>query len=653
MKLFTRSFLFVLLGSALLFEVFAQAPNFTWAKKGGGTGRDQGYAITNDGSGNIYVTGEFTGTGTFAPNVSLTSGGNVDFFLVKYDTAGNAIWGKKGGGTLTDRGYGVVVGKDGNPVVTGHYYGTSTFDTVSVTSSGNLDAFIAKYNAADGKLLWLREGKSVSQTSPRALTVDAQGNYIAVGYFGAATGLTAAFDNITLTTNGLRDIYIVKYNADGAIQWGVNAGGIGAGDEAKDVTCDAAGNIYVTGVFLDSANFGNTKVVGNGGSDMFVAKFTSAGNLVWVKTAGGKKEDEGNGIALDASGNVYVSGRIDSAAIFDANNAYVGAGGYDAFIAKYDNSGNLLWVKFGGGALNDYMNGIVCDQSGVIGIGTFITSANFGGTPLVSAGVDDLYFVRYKSNGDFDWIRQAGGSEKEISNRIILDKAGTIYACGAFRTTSSFGPYSLTSTGLEDVFLAKMNGAGVIPVELSSFTASAKGDYVRLNWSTATETNNASFEVQRSSDKVSFVTIASVAGKGTTAQMNEYSFVDKNIASSKYYYRLKQNDFDGISSYSGIVEVEVAQPKDFQLNQNYPNPFNPSTLISYQLPAESKVTLKVYNVLGREISTLVNGNQAAGRYNVKFDAGSKGLSSGVYYYRLQVNNALGIFNETKKMILNK
>jgi len=651
--MFTRGFIFVLLISALFLETAAQGPSFTWAKKGGGTGRDQGYALTADGKGYLYVTGEFTGTGTFAPNVSLTSAGNVDFFLVKYDTAGNTVWGKKGGGTLTDRGYGVVVGSDGNPVVTGHYYGASTFDTVTVTSSGNLDAFIAKYNAADGKLLWFKEGKSVSQTSPRALALDNAGNYIAVGYFGSSTATTATFDNITLTTNGQRDIYIVKYNSNGVIQWGVNAGGIGSGDEAKDVACDASGNIYVTGVFADSANFGSVKVVGNGGSEMFVAKYTSVGNLVWVKTAGGKKEDEGNGIALDASGNIYVSGRIDSAAVFDANNSFVGAGGYEAYIAKYDNSGNLLWVKYGGGPNNDYMNGIVCDQSGVIGIGTFITSASFGGTPVVSAGVDDLYFVRYKSNGDFDWIRSAGGTEKEVSNRIIMDNAGILYGCGAFRTTGAFGPNSITSSGVEDVFLVKLSGGGVIPVELSSFSAAAKGNYVRLSWATATETNNASFDIQRSSDKHNFATIATISGKGTTAEMNEYSFIDKNITASKYFYRLKQNDFDGVSSYSGIIEVEVAQPKDFELLQNYPNPFNPSTLISYQLPADSKVTLKVYNVLGKEITTLFNGNQAAGRYNVKFDAGSKKLSSGVYYYRLQVNNALGNFTETKKMILNK
>jgi hypothetical protein len=653
MKMYTRGFFVALIVTAFIGQAAAAGPNFGWSKKGGGTGRDQGYALTTDGKGNVYVTGEFTSTGTFAPAVSLVSAGNVDFFLVKYDSAGNALWGKKGGGTLTDRGYGVVVGLDGNPVVTGHYYGASTFDTVTVTSSGNLDAFIAKYNAADGKLLWLKEGKSVSQTSPRAITADAQGNYIVGGYYGTSTALTATFDNITLTSAGQRDIYIVKYNKDGVIQWGVSAGGPASGEEVKDITCDPAGNIYVTGIFTDTSAFGSTTLYGRGGADIFVAKYSPAGNLVWAKSIGGKKEDEGSAIALDASGNIYVGGRIDSAAVFDANTSVLSAGGYDAFIAKYDNSGNLLWVKLGGGTGNDYTNGIVCDQAGVIGVGSFLTSAVFGGTTVTSAGAEDLYFIRYKSNGDFDWIKTAGGAEKETANRIVLAADGSAYATGNFRSTATFGSDALTTTGVEDVFLTKLTNAGVIPVELASFTAAMKGNYVNLNWMTATESNNSGFEIQRSADKTNFVTIGTVAGKGTTAEKSYYSFVDKSIGSDKYYYRLKQNDFDGTSSFSGVVEVNISQPSNYMLAQNYPNPFNPSTVISYQLPADSKVTLKVYDVLGKEITSLVNGYQAAGRYNVKFDAGAKSLSSGVYYYRLQVNNLTGGFTETKKMILNK
>ena len=652
MRLFTRGFILVLLVTAFFFQEVTLAQNFTWAKRGGGTGRDQGYALSTDASGNVYVTGEFTGTGTFAPNVSLTSAGNVDFFLVKYDSAGNSLWGKKGGGTLTDRGYGVVVGSDGCPVVTGHYYGTSTFDSVTVTSSGNLDAFTAKYSA-DGKLLWFKEGKSVSQTSSRSIALDNQGNYVVVGYFGTTGNLTATFDNVTLTAVGQRDIYIVKYNKDGVIQWGVSAGGNAASEEAKDVACDAAGNIYVTGTFKDTAYFGSTTLIGQGGADIFVAKYSPSGTLVWVKGAGGIKEDEGSAIALDGSGNVYVGGRIDSAAVFDAKTSYVSAGGYDAFIAKYDNSGNLLWVKFGGGPNNDYLNGLVCDQGGVLGIGSFITSATFGGTPVVSSGIDDLYFIRYKSNGDFDWVRTAGSTDKETANRIVLDKNGMLYGTGIVKATASFGANSVTSAGAEDVFLVKMAGAGVIPVELTAFNAAAKDGYVRLNWATATETNNSAFEIQKSTDNKSFATIATITGKGTTAEKSEYSFVDKNISENKYYYRLKQVDFNGISSYSGVVEVEITQPREFKLSQNYPNPFNPSTVISYQLPADSKVSVKVYNILGKEIATLIDGTQSAGRYNIKFDAAAKKLASGIYYYRLQANNIFGSFTDTKKMILNK
>ena len=191
----------------------------------------------------------------------------------------------------------------------------------------------------------------------------------------------------------------------------------------------------------------------------------------------------------------------------------------------------------------------------------------------------------------------------------------------------------------------------VVPVEMTSFTATGFKKSVELKWNTSTETNNSGFEIQRSNDSKieklqNWEVIGFINGNGTTTEPQSYSFVDKNLEAGKYQYRLKQVDFDGRFEYSNIVEVEIA-PRKISLEQNYPNPFNPSTTISWQSPVGSWQTLKVYDILGNEVTTLIDEYRNAGSYEVEFDASKH--SSGVYFYQLRA----GDFIETKKMILLK
>jgi hypothetical protein len=187
-----------------------------------------------------------------------------------------------------------------------------------------------------------------------------------------------------------------------------------------------------------------------------------------------------------------------------------------------------------------------------------------------------------------------------------------------------------------------------IPVELVSFNASLNQSNVSLSWITATELNNRGFSVQR---KVSnqWQDVVFVEGQGTTTEKNSYSYID-DISSiennGKIYYRLKQFDYDGSFSFSNEVLVMIT-PAEYKLSQNYPNPFNPVTRINFQLPYDSHVTLKIYDVVGSEVATLVNEIKVAGNYNFDFNASS--LASGVYYYKLQA----GDFVQNKKMILLK
>lgn len=197
--------------------------------------------------------------------------------------------------------------------------------------------------------------------------------------------------------------------------------------------------------------------------------------------------------------------------------------------------------------------------------------------------------------------------------------------------------------GTDGTILSYQNS---VPVELNSFTATAKNNDVTLNWETASEINNCSFEIYRSASFGNWSQIGIVEGHGTTTLENHYKYLDKNLEPGNYSYKIVQIDFDGSQSESDIVNVEVVNiVKEYVLNQNYPNPFNPSTTIKYSIPQSGDVKLILYNSLGEEVAILVNDLKGAGNYKVIFNAFD--IPSGVYYYKLNA----GSFEETKKMIL--
>ncbi|MDP4115492.1 MAG: T9SS type A sorting domain-containing protein [Bacteroidota bacterium] len=185
-----------------------------------------------------------------------------------------------------------------------------------------------------------------------------------------------------------------------------------------------------------------------------------------------------------------------------------------------------------------------------------------------------------------------------------------------------------------------------LPVELTSFTSKLKGSSIILNWKTATEIKNYGFTVERKTEKTEWLKIGFVKGNGNSNSPKEYTFNDKPFGESKYQYRLKQIDIDGKFTYYNSIEVTMV-PINYSIEQNYPNPFNPSTSIRFQLPKESRVNLKIYNMLGQEVAVLINETMEAGFKYVKFDASK--LSSGTYLYRIEA----GEFTQTKKMVLIK
>lgn len=211
---------------------------------------------------------------------------------------------------------------------------------------------------------------------------------------------------------------------------------------------------------------------------------------------------------------------------------------------------------------------------------------------------------------------------------------------------------SMTQFAAQSSGFYKLDAPWFVPVELASFSAELIDRNVVLNWTTATELNNQGFDIEYSLDNANFTKIGFVPGFGTTSEMKSYSFTVTNIQSGIQYYRLRQIDFDGTSTFYNSVEITGLLPNTFALEQNHPNPFNPSTTISFSLPLEAKVNIKLFNMLGQEVAKITEGNFQAGNHNLQFNANE--LSSGAYIYTLE---ATGVnsesFKSSKKMLLLK
>jgi hypothetical protein len=296
---------------------------------------------------------------------------------------------------------------------------------------------------------------------------------------------------------------------------------------------------------------------------------------------------------------------------------------------------------------------------------TYVNSITVSGTNLFASTEGGVFL---STNNGTSWIAASTGLTNTYIHNIAVSGTNLFAGTegGVFLSTNNGTSWTDVSVGLTNTIIwtlavsgtnlfAGTNGNGVwrrpldeiIPVELILFTVSVTGNAVTLNWTTATELNNLGFEVQRLVENKSWNAIAFVKGMGTTTAPHKYGCVDNSVSSGKYFYRLKQIDLDGSFSFSDVVEVDVSAPTDFALKQNYPNPFNPTTTIDFRIADVRFVSLKVYNVLGNEVATLVNEEKPAGNYTVTFNASS--LSSGTYFYKLQT----GSFIETKKMILLK
>jgi len=267
--------------------------------------------------------------------------------------------------------------------------------------------------------------------------------------------------------------------------------------------------------------------------------------------------------------------------------------------------------------------------------------------------------TQYPSGDNYKWVVFQSSKAHTVINDTLGVSLVVKMTTGTSQGNFNIG-YFVTDAALDfsdpTYYSVSLNNAinvsGILPVELTSFSASAAKNGVNLKWETATEKNNKGFEIQRSSDKANYASIGFVEGKGTASEKSTYTYLDKNAAQGSVYYRLKQVDYDGSYEYSKTVEVNNSIPDKYALGVNYPNPFNPVTNIQFALPVEANVTITLFNAVGEQVKVITNGSYAAGSHTLNLNASD--LSSGAYIYTISAAGSDGSrFTQSHKMLLMK
>jgi hypothetical protein len=474
-----KTILYVTFALMLITQIsLVKAQDFVWARQAGGISNDVGYGIAVDNSGNVHTIGYFQGTVDFDPGpatFNLTSFGQYDIFIKKLDASGNLIWAKQLGGTGYDLGLSIAIDNLGNVYTTGYFSNTVDFDpgagTFNLTSTGGIDVFISKLDSS-GNFIWAKHIEGTENKMGYSLAIDNSGNVYTAGYFQGTVIVDPSIGNVNLTSAGGADIFICKFNSSGNFEWVKQIGGTD-NDFGFSLALDVSGNIYTAGVFEGTVDFdpsvGTNNLTSSGGRDAFISKLDVSGNLIWAKNFGGINDEQARSIAIDASGNVYITGHFEGTADFDPSVgtfSLTSAGDQDIFINKLDVSGNFVWAKRMGGANNDSGRSLAIDGSGnIYTTGYFRGTTDFdpgsGAFNLTSAGGADIFIHKLDASGNFVWAKQIGSSSDEETLSIAIDGSGNIYTTGYFQGTLDFDPgagtFNLNSAGGWDFFVHKMS----------------------------------------------------------------------------------------------------------------------------------------------------------------------------------------------------
>lgn len=444
----------------LLFaSTFINAQTFTWdwAEKTGGINDDRTYGVTTDCSGDVIVTGYFSSPNITIGSNTLLNEGESDIFLAKYDSNGNTIWAKSFGGISHDKSYGVATDTIGNIFIAGRFYSdTIIFATDTLTNIGGYDMFIAKLDS-DGNVLWARrEGGSVHDYINN-ITTDVLGNVYITGYFYNVSELIIGSD--TLVYKGGGDIFLAKFDTDGNPLWANSAGGVSE-DKAYSISTDEYCNVFITGKFGLTAMFNDSSITTKGNTDIFLAKYDSLGVLSWVRNLGSTESDESNSVVVDNSNNIYITGFYKTNMVVGST-TLESEGESDIFLIKYNTNGDVLWAKTEGGYLNDIGKSVcVNSENDVLIAGEYESILmTVGSFTLSNNGMYDIFVMKYDSTGNLKSVIGEGGvsDDENFCINNFTDTIDNVYIGGAYKSSGiSFDTHYINNMGGADAFIAKL-----------------------------------------------------------------------------------------------------------------------------------------------------------------------------------------------------
>ncbi len=396
-----------------------------WIAQIGTSMDDFSRCVAVDAAGNAYISGYTTG------EVGGTYAGDWDAFVTKVDASGNELWSKNVGTATTDQSYSVATDAAGNAYISGFTYGD-----LGGSNAGDWDAFLTKVDAS-GNTLWSRQIGVWGNDQSHSVTTDASGNVYISGH---------TYDDLAGPSAGAYDAFLTKFDTSGNELWRRQIG-TGSGDYSRSVAVDAVGNAYITG--YTHGDLGGTNA---GHLDAFLTMVDSSGNELWSRQIGTEYSDQRYSVAVDTAGNVYISG-------YTAGDLAEPSAGYeDAFLTKFDASGNELWRRQIGTASGDYSYCVVVDAVG----NAYITGYTWGDIDGQNAGGADAFLIKFDPLGYELWRQQIGTTSNDSCWSVAMDGSGNVYMSGW-----TAGDLGGENAGYTDAFLVKFENPIPEPAAMS------------------------------------------------------------------------------------------------------------------------------------------------------------------------------------------
>jgi len=433
-------------------------PKEGWVRTWGGTGVDHAILSVTDDTGNIYTTGYFSDAVNFGGEIYYESNGQADVFLSKYDSKTGLYWVNVWGGSGSDSGTDIALDDMGHVYISGRFEETVDFNPGEGidehTAMGNEDSYFSKFDT-DGNFIYAKTWGSSGQDYSEGIATDDWNDIFVAGSFQSTADFDPGAGEVNLTSNGMCDAYVSKFDSAGTFQWVGSIGG-GSDDGAYSVCTDSAGDVYVTGQYP-------------GYYYTHLTKWDGEGNYQWTKTWGGGHTNGGHAIAADDSDYIYVTGWFVYTVDFDpgtGTDSHSSNGERDAFVSKFDTDGNHYWAATWGGSGREFGQGVAFDDSDNVYVsGFFHNSVNFdtgGGSDIHdSAGGSDAYIIKFDSSGNYITAQTWGGPGNDVGTGVTAYDDNSLYVAGWFSDTADFFPgmgiEEHESNGADDCFLLKLN----------------------------------------------------------------------------------------------------------------------------------------------------------------------------------------------------